>query len=161
MSTHDDNQLTLALSLIEQGRYKEARQLLERMRHHPSASRWLDYLDTLHPSTAHGLSFDAKRITDTFEIQQIRQEIGGTNERLSLLNAAIHEAERLQRPNEVLLAVGIALTPLLGFGLLIVIYALHQPRRYRAQLESLHRKRKHLLDDIERKYRMLGHAKAR
>ncbi len=160
MPTHD-NPLALALRLIEQGRHKEARRLLERMRHHPSAARWLDYLDTLRPSTTHGPSFDAKHITDTFEIEQIRQEIGGTHERLSLLNAAIHEAERLQRPNEVWLAVGIALMPLFGFGLLIIAYTLRQPRRYRAQLEALRRKRKHLLDDIEHKYRMLGHAKAR
>lgn len=156
-----DNPLALALNLIEQERYKEARQILERMPHNASATRWLEYLDLLRPSSVHHLHFDAKRATDEFEIQQIRQEIGGTNERLSLLNAAIHEAERRQYPNEMLLAVGIATTPLLGFGLLIIAYALHKPRRYRSQLESLRRKRQHLLDDIERKYRMLSHAKAR
>lgn len=160
MSTYD-SPLALALRLIDQGRDKEARQLLERMPHNPSAARWLDHLDSVRPSSAHRLNFDAKRATNAFEIQQIRQEIGSTNERLSLLNAAIHEAERHQQPSEMLLAVGIATTPLLGFGLLIIIYALNQPRRYRHQLESLRRKRQHLLDDIERQYRMLAHAKAR
>ncbi len=160
MTTHE-NPLTLALRLIEQGRYKEARQLLERVPYNPAAMRWLDYLDAIAPSQSRRSHYDLKRATDEFEIQQIRQEIGGTNERLSLLNAAIHEAERRQYPSEILLAVGIATAPLLGFGLLIIAYALHKPRRYRAQLESLRRKRQHLLDDIEHKYRMLGHAKAR
>lgn len=160
MPTHD-NPLTLALRLIEQGRYKEARQLLERMPHNASAARWLDYIESIAPAKSHATRHEIKRATDEFEIQQIRQEIGGTSERLSLLNSAIHEAERHERPSEMLLAVGIATAPLLGFGLLIIAYALHQPRRYRAQLESLRRKRQHLLDDIEHKYRMLAHAKAR
>lgn len=157
--TVGESPLELALRLIERGQYQEARQILERMRGSPAAMRWLDYLDSFAPVTPAAPVTDIKRATDEFEIQQIRHELGGTNVRLSHLNEAIQQAQRRQRPNDMLLAVGIATAPLFGIGLVVIAYAMLEPRRHRNQLNNLMRKRRHLLDDMENKYRMLARAK--
>lgn len=162
--------LELALGLIQRQHYDEARTVLERVRDHATAQKWLLWLDQYAPVAGwkqdgdvtyptaggqHAIVSTEVEIESPEAVLQ-RLQIPTKSQLISLqlarMNRAIEDVNHEYRHNALFFLTGVVTLPALGVGLVLMGYSALNAIEKRRQLHKLYSRRRALLLELEGRY---------
>lgn len=174
--------LELALGLIQRQRYDEARTVLERVRNHATAQKWLLWLDQYAPvamwkqdgdvtypdddgQRAAGGQRAAAPTSETapesaqiespeavLQRLQVPTRSQLISQELARVNHAIEAVRHHYRHNGLFFLTGLVTLPALGVGLVLMGYSALNLIEKRRQMHHLYSRRRALLHDLEGRY---------
>lgn len=168
--------LELALGLIQRQHYDEARTVLERVRDHATAQKWLLWLDQYAPVAGWKQDGDVTYPNDNVqptaggqyavvstevEIESPeavlqRLQIPTKSQLISLqlarMNRAIEDVNHEYRHNALFFLTGVVTLPALGVGLVLMGYSALNAIEKRHKLHKLYSRRRALLLELEGRY---------